>query len=112
MTNNMKHNQGRLGFDPMIKEIGDIFFDDKKKVIDKWREFYLEAIDPFPHGMLEALGESVHIICYVDVKHACNLLNKSLHSFFLFTSKYLCGLLLEETEHGGEVIFWFGVCSN
>ena len=35
MTNNMKHNQGRLGFDPMIKEIGDIFFDDKKKVIDK-----------------------------------------------------------------------------
>ena len=49
-------------------------------MIDKWKEFYPEAIDPLPHGMLEALGKFVQIICYVDANHAGNLLNRRSHS--------------------------------
>ena len=76
MSKNMKHNQGRLGFDPTLQEIDDRLFDDKNKVIDHWRDFYLEAIDLVTHGMPEALGKSVHIIFYVDVNRAGNLLNR------------------------------------
>ena len=49
-------------------------------MIDQWRYFYPEDIDPFPRGILEALGKSVQIICYVDANHAGNLLNRRLHS--------------------------------
>ena len=54
----MKYDHGRLGFDPTLQEIDDIFFNNQNKVIDQRREFYPEAIDPLPHGMSEALGES------------------------------------------------------
>ena len=48
----------------------------KNKVIDKWREFYPKAIDLLPHGIPEALGKSVKMICYVDANHAGNILNR------------------------------------
>ena len=67
-------------FDPTLQEIDDRFFDDKKNVIDQWRGFYTEDIDPLPHGIPEALDKSVKIICYVDAHHAGNLLNRKLHS--------------------------------
>ena len=51
----------------------------KKKVIDQWREFYPEAIDPLLHGMLEVLVKYEKIICYVDANHAGNLLNRRSH---------------------------------
>ena len=51
----MKHNQGRLVFDTTLQEIGDRFFDDQNKVLDQSRDFYLEAVDQFPHDMPEAL---------------------------------------------------------
>jgi len=83
MRKNMKYNVGRLGFDPTLQEIDDRLFDDQNKVIDQWRDFYPEAIDPLPHGMPEALGKSVQIICYVDANHAGNLLNRRSHSGIL-----------------------------
>ena len=79
----MKHNSGRLGFDHTLQEIYDIFFDDKKKVIESWREFYPEAIDPLPHSIPEALGKSVNIICYVDDNNTADLFNRRSHSGIL-----------------------------
>ena len=34
MRNNLKHNWGRLGFDPTLQQIDDRFFNDQNKVID------------------------------------------------------------------------------
>ena len=75
----MIHNNGRLGFHPTLQDIDDILFDDQNKVIYQRRDFYLEDIDPLPHGMPEALGKSVKIICYVDTNHAGNILNRRSH---------------------------------
>ena len=50
-----------------------------KKLIDQWKYFYLEAIDPLPNGMPEALGKCVQIISYVDANHSDTLLNRSSH---------------------------------
>ena len=52
-------------------------------MIDQWRDFYPEAIGLFQHDMSEALGESVHIICYVDANQAGNFLNMRSHSGIL-----------------------------
>ena len=79
----MKKNQGRLGSDTTLKDIEDIQIDDQNKVIDKWREFYMEAIEALPHGMPEALVKYVQIICYVDANQAGNLLNRRSHSRIL-----------------------------
>ena len=79
MRENMKHNWGRLVFDPTLQDIDDIFFDYQNKVIDQWRDFYTEAIDPLSHDNPEALGKFVQIICYVDENHAVNLLNRRSH---------------------------------
>ena len=54
----MKHNQGRLVFDPTLQEIDDILFDDQNRVIYQWQDFYLEAVYPLPHGMPEELGRA------------------------------------------------------
>ena len=75
----MIHNRGCLVFDPTLQDIDDRFFGDQNKVIDKWRDFYPEAIDPFPYCMPEALGNYVQIICYSDVNHAGNILNRRSH---------------------------------
>ena len=48
-------------------------------MIDQRRGFYPEDIDPMQHGMPEALGKSVKIICYVDTNHAGNILNRRSH---------------------------------
>ena len=80
MRKNMKHNQGRLVFDTTLQEIDDRFFDDQNTMIDHWRDFYMEAIYPFPHGIPEALVKYVHIIWYVDVNHSGNILNRRSHS--------------------------------
>ena len=79
----MKHNWGHLVFDPKLQDIDDRFFDDQNMVIDQWRYFYTEAIDPLPHGMPEALGKSVHIICYVIAINAGNILKRRSHSGIL-----------------------------
>ena len=77
---NINHNWGSFVFDTTLQEIDDRFSDDQNKVIDKWRYFYLEAIDQLPYDIPEALGKYVHMICYVDANHAGNLLNRRSHS--------------------------------
>ena len=52
MRKNMKHNWGRLLFDPTFQYIDDRYFDDQNNVVDQWRDFYLEDIDPLPHVSL------------------------------------------------------------
>ena len=79
----MKHNRDRLGLDPTLQDIDDRFFDDQNMVIDQWRYFYTEAIDPLPHGIPEALGNSVHIIWHFNKNHVGNLLNRRSHSKIL-----------------------------
>ena len=75
----MKYNQGRLRFDPTLQDIDDRFFDDQNKMIDQWRGFYPEAIEPLPHVIPEALGKYVKMICYVDVNQAGNILIRRSH---------------------------------
>ena len=58
----MKHNQGRLVFDTTLQDIDDRFFDAQNTMIDHWRDCYMEAIYPFPHGIPEVLVKYVHII--------------------------------------------------
>ena len=72
-----------MGFHPTLQDIDDILFDDLKKGIDQWRDFYPETIDLFPHGMPEALGKSVQTICYVDANNAGSLLNRRSNSGIL-----------------------------
>ena len=52
-------------------------------MIDQWRDFYPEAINPLPHGMTNLLGRTVQTICYVGENHAGNILNRQSHSGIL-----------------------------
>ena len=75
----MNLNPGRLGFDPTLQEIDNKLFEDQSKVMYKWREFYLEAIEKLPHGVTETLVETIQMICYVHANHAGNILNRQQH---------------------------------
>ena len=79
----MNLNPGRLRFDPIFQEIDNRLFEDHSKVMYQWREFYLEAIKKFPHGMTETLVETIQMICYVYANHAKNILNRQHHSGIL-----------------------------
>ena len=72
----MKLSPGKVGFDPTYQEIDDRLFEYQYKLMDQWRELYLQAIDPFTHAMTDPLDNTVQIICYVDTNHAGNILNR------------------------------------
>ena len=55
---NMNLTPGKVGLDPTYQDISNRFLEDQSNVMDQWRHFYPEAINPFPHIMKKPLGKT------------------------------------------------------
>ena len=44
------------------------------------KELYPDSMDQLPHDMPEALGDTVHISCFVDADHAGNKITRRSHT--------------------------------
>ena len=57
----MKLNPCRVVFDTTYQDIDDRLFKYQYKVIDQWRDFQMEAINPLPHIIPEPLRKTIQI---------------------------------------------------
>ena len=46
---NMKFNPGRVVFDPTYQDIDERLFEKQSKLMDQWRDFSPEVVNPLPH---------------------------------------------------------------